>query len=173
MLIIDINGAERACLSVRPDKDWPGYLKVQFKNKKRSYTQWYPVGDFKINNPQLAHLAKGATEPPPEVMGIVTKAAPRSVTDKMQKWETDLYIGIPVWISRGKGEGQVRTVIFNNNDTLTIDKEWEILPDETSQFIISYNVHNPQATGNTLAQSEIDSQVEKPKKKEGSKKKKI
>lgn len=154
MIIVDINGAERECLSVRPDKDWPGFLKVQFKNKRRSYSQWYSVSDFKINNPQLVHLAEGAAEPPPEVVGTVSKATPLSLTCKKQKWKINLYAGMPVWVARGKGEGQVRTVLFNTKDTLTVDRKWEIAPDETSQFLISYNVHNPQISGNTLP--EID-----------------
>lgn len=59
------------------------------------------------------------------------------------------------WISRGKGEGQIRTILKNNHNTLIINKEWEIIPDITSQYVISHNVHNPKILGNTLPQYEI------------------
>lgn len=172
MIIIDINGSERNCSSVRLDKSWPGYFKIHFKNERRSYDQWYPISDFVKNNPKLDHLAEGGINPPEEVVGVVTKSQEMTLTDSNQNWKKNLFAGVPVWISRGKGEGQVRAVIFNNKDTLTVDKEWEVLPDETSQFIISYNVHNPQAPGNTLAQVEVSSLV-KPINKTGGKKKKI
>lgn len=165
MIIIDINGSERNCSSVRLDKTWPGYFKVHFKNERRSYDQWYQISDFVKNNPKLSHLAEGGVNPPEEVVGVVTKSEEMTLTDANQSWQKNLFAGVPVWISRGKGEGQVRTVIFNNKIMLTVDKEWDVLPDKTSQFIISYNVHSPQATGNTLSQTEIDSKEKKPKKK--------
>src|SRR3989344_1332791 len=152
MIIIDINGEERNCQSIRLDSGWPGYLKIHFRNEKRSYDQWYPISDFLKNNPNLSHLAEGTTTPPDEVVGIVTSSEDISLTDSNQDWKNNLYSGIPVWISRGNGEGQVRTVVYNNQTTLTIDKKWDNAPDTTSQFIISYNVHNPQVEGNVLPQ---------------------
>lgn len=164
MIIIDINGDERNCRSIRLDSNWPGYFKVHFKNEKRSYDQWYPVSEFIKNNPNLSHLADGAINPPDEVVGVVTNCKDLSLTDSTQKWKKNLYSGIPVWIARGVGEGQVRTVVHNSNNTLVIDKKWDIIPDETSQFIISYNVHNPKAEGNILPDVQHAVTKVKPKK---------
>ena len=56
-----------------------------------------------------------------------------------------------MWISRGTGEGQQRTVLKNTKNTLYLNKDWKIKPDKTSQYVLSRNVKdNIQAQGNTL-----------------------
>ena len=153
MTITDINGSVRECLSISPDKDWPGYMKIEYQSKIRKdykHSEWYPVGDFIKNNPKLKHLATTAIKPTPEVLGVVSKAGKYSLTDKNKKWDENCFTGSPIWISRGKGEAQVRKVVGNTKNTINIDKKWEIIPNKTSQYIISNNIHNPQILGNTL-----------------------
>ena len=153
MKIIDINGYERDCVRAYPDKEWPGYMRVEFKTEVRSHHIWYPIADFIKNNPQLEELTKGAPPVIKEVVGVVSGSTDTELTDKKQKWEKDSYKDFPVWISRGKGEGQVHTVIANTSNTIIVDKEWDIKPDKTSQYVLSFDVHDPQPQGNTIPET--------------------
>ncbi len=165
MIITDINGNKRDCVSIKPDEKWPGYLKVQYISKTRKdyrYDEWYLTKDFIKNNPRLAHLAKNASLPWKEDLGRVSLASSQTLTDKTKKWKSNEFVGYPLWISRGVGEGQMRNIIINSNDTLIIDAPWKVTPDRTSQYVISHNVHDPQVLGNTLP---IEIKVSKKKKK--------
>lgn len=128
-------------------------MKIEFKSKTRknyTYSEWYPVTDFVKNNPKLAHLAKKAPKPVKEDLGVVSSATKNSLTDKTKGWEQNIFASYPLWISRGKGEGQVRTILANDAHRLTIDKPWQVVPDKTSQYVISFNIHDPQVLGNIL-----------------------
>lgn len=153
MQIIDINGIARECSKVGPDNKFPGFMRVEYKSKVRkgyTHSEWYPLKEFVKNNPKLASLAKGAPEPAKEDLGVVSKATTNSLSDKTKKWKKNSFAGYPVWISRGKGEGQTRTILANDAHRLTINKPWKEVPDKTSQYVISQNIHNPQVLGNTL-----------------------
>jgi len=166
MKIVDINGSARECFNIAPDKNFPGFMKAEFKSKwRRGYThaEWYSIADFIKNNPQLVNLAKKAAKTAKEDLGVVNKATRDSLTDKNKKWPKDIFAGYPLWISRGKGEGQTRTILANDIHHLTIDKPWEIIPDKTSQYVISFNVHNPHALGNTLPGTVVARKTKKKK----------
>lgn len=150
MQIIDINGNKRECESVTPDPDFPGYLKVAFKNERRSYFEWYSINEFATKNPELASTIIKTPPPQAEDLGRVSKSTNTTLTDITKSWKKDIFAGLPVWISRGTGEGQVRTVKSNTKNKVFVDKNWDTLPDKTSQYLISPNVHNPHALGNTL-----------------------
>ena len=153
MKIVDINGEERECVSVSPDPKFAGYMKVEFASKNRvgyTHSEWYPVSDFIKNNPTLKNLTTKAKKVINDDLGVVTSAKKDSLTDKSKKWNDNDYVGFPLWISRGKGEGQTRTVLNNTKNTLFINKPWKEVPNGTSQYVLSYNVHDPQVRGNTL-----------------------
>lgn len=146
MKIVDINGNTRDCLSIKPDDKWPGYIKVEFAK----HVEWYPKKDFVKNNPQLVNIVKGTPDGWKEDLGRVSLASNQTLTDKTKKWQSNEFAGYPLWISRGIGEGQTRSIIMNSNDTLIINKPWKTIPDKSSQYVISHNVHDPQIMGNTL-----------------------
>lgn len=153
MQIIDINGETRECLEISPDQSFPGYIKVLYASKYRpnhKYSEWYKKEDFIKNNPNLVKLIKGTPQPWKEDLGRVSMASNQTITDKTKKWKSNEFAGYPLWISRGLGEGQMRKIIINSNDTLIIDKPWKITPDKSSQYVISHNVHDPQVMGNTM-----------------------
>lgn len=157
MQIIDINGEKRECVEIFPDKDYPGFLKIKYVSRYRKnhmYYEWYRKDDFIKNNPSLAHLAKNVASWQ-EDLGIVSQSEKKSLSDKTKNWRKNIFAGYPVWIARGKGEGQLRTILKNSHNTLYINDEWDILPDKTSQYVISHNIHNPQAMGNVLPQYDI------------------
>ena len=153
MKIVDINDKTRECVGIAPDKDYPGFMKVQYKSKIRkgySHSEWYAISDFIKNNPKLKNLAKNAPKEAKEDLGVVTGAKGNILSDKSKKWERNIFAGTTIWISRGKGEGQTRTVLTNDANTVVVDHPWKEIPDKTSQYVISDNVHDPQVRGNTL-----------------------
>jgi hypothetical protein len=171
MKIIDVNGNERECVNATPDKNFPGYMKIEFKSKIRKgyhHSEWYEIDQFVKNNPQLSHLAKGAPQMPKEDLGSVTSATKTSLTDKKKKWKVNEFAGNHLWISRGKGEAQTRRIISNTKNTLKIDRPWREIPDQSSQYVISINVHEPKVMGATLPGYQKKSSSQKRKRKSAS-----
>jgi hypothetical protein len=153
MQIIDINGEKRECSEITPDSNFPGYLKIKYKSRFREnheYFEWYKKQDFLNNNPELSHLIQDSNDEWKEDLGVVSISSNITLTDKLKKWKSNEFAGYPIWISRGKGEGQTRKVTQNSDNTIIINQPWEINPDKTSQYLISHNVHNPVVMGNAL-----------------------
>ncbi len=151
MRITDINGNQRECVAAYPDRDYPGYIKVEYKNPRRSYNEWYPIGDFMDKNPGFSFKDERLPhEAPPEVSSFPSSSTKSTLTDKTQHWQTNEYAGFRLWISRGQGEGQVRNIRSNTKDTVVIDTAWETKPNKFSQYILSHNIHEEMpAQGNT------------------------
>ncbi|VVM08538.1 partial galacturan 1,4-alpha-galacturonidase, partial [Methylacidimicrobium cyclopophantes] len=53
------------------------------------------------------------------------------------------YAGIEAQIVSGRGSGQVRTIVHASGERLTVDREWEVSPDATSQVLL----HQLQGNG--------------------------
>ena len=160
MKIIDINDAERECVSVAPDPGYPGFMKVQFKN----HHEWLSFEEFEQKNPSLFSLQPKADKQPSEIVGVVSSATDNTLNDKKQSWLPDVYKGYKIWISRGQGEGQVRFIMMNEKTRLTIDKNWDTKPNSSSQYVISMNIHDVQVMGNTLPAEDIKKLEKKAKK---------
>lgn len=146
MKIIDANGIEREAKAVAPDPGYPGFVKIQFKR----HHEWLSFDEFVKKNPNLAHLIKDSPPPPQDVVGTVTSAGKDFLRDTTQHWDDNAYLGMFVWISRGKGEGQKRTVVKNTKNQVKIDQPWDQKPDQSSQYVISYNIQEVKAMGNVL-----------------------
>ena len=161
MQIIDINGKTRDCVRAYLDPHWPGFVTIDYESKNRpgyKHTEWYPISDFLAHNPTLAHLVKGVDiTPAPDLAGVVTKCTSNTLTDKTQNWEVNDYAGFYVWISRGMGEGQTRTILSSTKNTLTIDRPWDKpLPNTSSQYVLARVLgNNIQSRGNTLPVAEM------------------
>lgn len=149
MQIIDINGTERNCQKATPDPTYPGYMRIEFK----SHHEWFTIKEFLSANPTLAYLTTGATTPPDDDLGVVTSATTASLEDSQKKWRVDDYLGFTVWISRGLGESQTRHITKNSHNTLYIDQPWEIVPDQSSQYVLTHEVHDSVIHGNSLPDS--------------------
>ncbi len=156
MQIIDINGNKRDCMKIFIDKKWPDQVSVIFESKRRKgekHTEWFPMDDFIKFNPQMKSLIMKEGHEVAEDLGVVSSSGAKFIKDNKKNWKRDIFVGFPLWISRGAGEGQFRTIVENSHDVVLVDKEWDIVPDKTSQYVISYNVHNPKAFGNNLPQA--------------------
>ena len=168
MKIKDINGSERDCKRAYLDPNWPGYVTVEFVSKHRQgykHTEWYPIDQFLQQNPNLANIVnQNAQDKLKDVVGVVTAAAKTSLTDSTQNWQKNIFSGWQVWISRGTGEGQVKTVLKNSAATLTIDQSWTALPDQTSQYVITKTLGEVKAAGNQLPETELKQLEERARK---------
>ncbi|OGK29873.1 hypothetical protein A3I56_01730 [Candidatus Roizmanbacteria bacterium RIFCSPLOWO2_02_FULL_43_10] len=153
LLVTDINGSTRECLHITHDMNYPGYVRVEFASHRdapKTYVEWYPLDDFIARNPQHAHIVNKGKQPAKDDLGIVSKATLTSLSDKTKNWKSDMFKDFPLWISRGTGEGQVRKITGNTQNTVTIDVPFDIKPDKTSQYVISHNVHDAQVMHNAL-----------------------
>jgi hypothetical protein len=151
MKIIDINGSEREVKSAAPDPTYPGFMKVEF----RRHHEWYSIKEFLQFNPTLSSLTNSAAPEAPDVVGVLTSATKTSLSDSSQDWDDNIYAGYFVWISRGKGEGQKRTILKNNKSKLTLDKAWDTIPNKTSQYVVSQNIHEVKSFGNSLPSEDM------------------
>lgn len=165
MKIIDVNKIERECENVELDDTFPGYVRVDFVSKVRKgykHSEWIPLSEFLANNPKLKNKLRGIAPTQNEDLGIVSKSGDDFLTDISKAWKSDAFVGVPVWISRGAGEGQKRIVIKNTKDTIFVDKPWDNKPNKSSQYVLSFNVKkNIKAMGNTLPGIEEKKEIEK------------
>ena len=158
MKIKDINGSEREAQKVFMDPDYPGYVRLEF----RRHHEWMTIKEFMHFNPDMGEIVRGAYQPPEDLTGEVSKATNNSLTDTSQNFKLNEYMGFHIWISRGIGEGQVRSVIKNDENTITIDKPWEAKPAEGSQYVLAQEIdENMKAMGNTLPLEDMKKLEEK------------
>jgi hypothetical protein len=151
MKIIDINGSEREVQNAYPDPHYPGFMKIEF----RRHHEWYSIPEFLEFNPTLDKLVQNAPAAPDEVVGVVTTSGKDYLTDTKQNWQPNAYIGMYVWISRGKGEGQKFVISKNTTNRVYINKTWTTKPNTSSQYVISYNIQEVKAMGNVLPSADM------------------
>lgn len=65
------------------------------------------------------------------------RVAPDSIGNSSLSMIPDEHVGRLVEIVQGSGAGQVRLIVSNTDTTLTVDRAWDTLPDNTSVFHIS------------------------------------
>lgn len=159
MKIIDINNQERECDRVFLDPTWPGYVTVIIPSKvnsEKKRTEWIPIQNFFANNPDYKNIIenfKKVPSLPPQITGVPTTTKINTLSDNTQNWRPNIYAGTYCWISRGKGEGQVRTILSNTKNRLVLDKEWDNKPDTSSQYTIVYNKPTVSVMNNSLPES--------------------
>jgi len=69
--------------------------------------------------------------------GTVTAGGANTLRDASKTWTNDEWRDYVVNIVQGVGKGQVRRVVSNTADTLTVDRNWDTTPDATSRYRIS------------------------------------
>jgi len=156
MKLIDINDRQREAEEVTLDPRYPGFVTVKYKTNRAPdtfYVEWYPIGDFSDKNPELAKLLGNPAPPPKSDLGICTHSGEFYLEDTSKSWRDNIFTSYMVWISRGTGEGQVRLVKSNSKNNLTIDQPWTILPDTTSQYVVSLDIHDVKILDNKLPQN--------------------
>jgi len=71
--------------------------------------------------------------------GTATGSGTRTFTDTTKTWTVDEWVGFYLKITSGTGKGQVRVVISNTANTLTLSQDWTPLlaPDGTSLYTLT------------------------------------
>ena len=92
------------------------------------------------NHNQGETILSQGCNPEQMAVGVVTSATSTSLTDTQQKWDriktASLGSSDAVAIVEGKGMGQWRRLNSNNENTLQIDRPWEVTPDKSSHYVI-------------------------------------
>lgn len=57
-------------------------------------------------------------------------------------WDIDELVNYQIKIISGTGAGQIRTVISNYHNNITVSKDWAVLPDSTSTFSIESSYYS-------------------------------
>lgn len=81
------------------------------------------------NDPQkrIASTKWGAT-------GTVTEAGANTLTDISMSWTDNLFINMYVLITGGTGSGQSKMITANTSQKLTVDSNWNPVPDTSSTY---------------------------------------
>lgn len=74
-----------------------------------------------------------------EDTGTASGSGVKQLIDAAKAWVADAYVGSYVKITSGTGKGQVRIIISNNTNTLTLSQDWStnMAPDSTSRYRIT------------------------------------
>lgn len=70
---------------------------------------------------------------------IATAATSTTIENSTLSMTPNLYQGEVTRITKGKGEGQERTISSNSTTTLTVASPWLVVPDSTSMFAVAEN----------------------------------
>ncbi|WP_217592882.1 S-layer homology domain-containing protein [Cohnella sp. GbtcB17] len=83
--------------------------------------------------------------------GNVSASGPNQATIKGMNWNANVLKDEYVLVVEGKGLGQFRTITANTGDTITVDKDWTIVPDTTSRLAVSRFFYKNIVADNTAA----------------------
>ena len=87
-------------------------------------------------NAEEAYLVHGGALDQ-KTVGFATGGSVNTLVDKRQDWKPGLHYNATVLIISGRGFGQYRRVIGNTKDTLTLERPWNIVPDSTTEYVVS------------------------------------
>lgn len=68
--------------------------------------------------------------------GQATSGDTSTLTDSSKSWATNQFANCTVFIVRGTGAGQSRTISSNTATELTVSAAWDTVPDSTSHYMI-------------------------------------
>jgi len=75
--------------------------------------------------------------------GTATSATNNTITNSGESWSGNAYAGNHIWITGGTGINQIRKIVSNTKDTITVSADWTTNPDATSTYRICYSAQNP------------------------------
>ncbi len=86
-------------------------------------------------NAEEVYLVHGGVRS--KTISFATGSSANTLADTRQNWKPDFYHDATVLILSGRGFGQYRRVISNTEDTLTLEKPWNVEPDSTTEYLVS------------------------------------
>lgn len=69
--------------------------------------------------------------------GTATSTVARVLIDNTKTWEINRWRNYAVRIVGGTGDGQIRQIISNGTDSLVVNDNWTVQPDNTSIYVIT------------------------------------
>jgi len=76
-----------------------------------------------------------------------------TVGNESLEMNANRYRGLTVWVTRGRGAGQERTIAANTTTELTVASAWSVEPDATSFFVVAENSWRFGALSRTSSES--------------------
>jgi hypothetical protein len=67
-------------------------------------------------------------------LGTLVKSEPTAFTAKDANWVPQEFVGMTALILDGRGAGQYRVITTNTTDGATLDRPWDVTPDQTSMI---------------------------------------
>ncbi len=113
--------------------------RICFYPRRHSYIRYNEVhhsGRPAWANASEVYLQHGGYGNDRKATGRPTGVGNRTLTDKTWNWEPGEMKGTLLLIIEGRGFGQVRHVVDNTKDTLTVRKPWRVQPDENSGYAV-------------------------------------
>lgn len=87
-------------------------------------------------NAEEIYLFHGGVEAA-KTVSVATGGTARSLADTKQNWKPGFHRESTVLITAGRGLGQYRRVVDNSGGALTVDQPWNVIPDATSEYLVS------------------------------------
>lgn len=85
------------------------------------------------------------------VLGTASSGGATTLTDVTRTWTANQFVGYQVALLDGTGKGQVRDVIANTSDSITVSPGWTVIPSSTSRYTVNrLNVPRLLIKGNTM-----------------------
>lgn len=111
------------------------------------------VDDFYIGKTNVIKTGTGnvGDTTSPDESGTFESAGSATATDTNKTWQIDEWMGAYVHITGGTGSGQIRRVLQNSRNTLTVDSVWTTSLDATSQYKMSYFIRKSTDNGSTYS----------------------
>lgn len=78
-----------------------------------------------------------------QATGQANSSTDNTLTVTGSPYSENEYLNNYVWIYQGTGSDQVRKITENDANTLTVDRDWETNPDNTSKFRIIHTASDP------------------------------
>lgn len=85
------------------------------------------------------------------ITGTASSGAARTLTDSSKTMTLDRYANHQIRITGGTGFGQRRRIVTNDTTNFTVEKPWDVNPDNTSTYSIYGNTHRIYLFGNAQA----------------------
>ena len=94
-------------------------------------------------------------------VGSPTSTTSTTLTTSTKSWATDWWADYDLLVVSGTGVGQLRRVVSNTGTTLTLDRAWDITPDTTTHYALTYmNTPGLLIKGNVLQDKVNSSGIE-------------
>jgi len=95
-----------------------------------------------------------------DYIGDIASATPSTIRYPSPRgWKPDSLQGKAAYVLDGKGKGQFRTIISNTDETLTLERAWDVLPDSSSVVGITWMRGHYLFVGNEVADAGIAVQL--------------